>query len=155
MLQIPNSFTPQSFSKDPFIQNSLSHNSLLHQPFQYGSILQQPFQHGSILQQSFQQNSHLKGPFQHNSSTQSWSPENTFTSYDALYPHTQVSNKLSDINLNIIMTDEERKEALEKLISMGFDHSKAQAALEKCFYNVSFAVEILTVILRKGNVCFF
>ncbi len=112
------------------------------------SFMNQPFQQNSFTQQSFEQNSFTRQPFGQNSFTQQPFQQPAFTPPSQL-PATQTTGDLSDTTPESFSTAEERKEALENLLVMGFDRSQSEKALRACLYNVNAALDYLTSVLNK------
>ena len=105
-------------------------NSFMNQPFQQNSFMQQPFQQDALAQQSFQ--------------------PAAFTPQSRL-PATETPGDLPDTTPESFSTAEEREDALQSLLSMGFDRSQSEKALRACLYNLHAAVDHLTSVLNKCN----
>jgi hypothetical protein len=117
------------------MQNPFQQNSFMQQPFQQNSFTQQPFQQNSFTQQPYQQQSFEEGGFEHQ------------TQFPAAAGGG--GSGMAETTPESFSTAEDREEALQTMIAMGFERSKSEKALRASFYNVETAIEYITSVFNR------
>ncbi len=126
------------FGNQPFGQSS----------FGQSSFGQSSFGQNSFGQNTFQQPSFGQNTFQQPSFNQSSLNQNQFGA-QSQFPATGAASGLSDTPPDAFSTPEDREEALQALLNMGFEKSQSEKALRASYYNVETAIEYITSVLNK------